>query len=114
VVAILAEEVYLVIGRAQWKQLVNGVVDAVVWPGDGWQFEVVGFLDGHVGVLIFALAIEVLSDLRLVGAFLVTVDVQQRLLCLLLHPLLDPLVLLSSVSGWVFERRCGGRGEEGV
>lgn len=76
----------------------NGVVDAVVGPGDGGQFEVIGFLDGHVRILIFVLPIEVLSDLRLVVAFLVAVDVQQRLLRLLLHPLLDTLALLSSVS----------------
>lgn len=61
--AILAEEVQLIIGRAYWKQLMKGVVDAVVWPGDGWQFEVIGFLYGHIGVLIFVLSIEVLSDL---------------------------------------------------
>lgn len=92
----------------------NGVVDAVVGLEDGRQFEVVGFLDGHVRELVFVLPIEVLSDLRLVNAFLVAVDVQQRLLCLLLHPLLDSLALLSGVSGCVFERGCWGWGEEGI
>lgn len=41
----------------------DGVVDAVVGLGDGGEFEVIGFLDGHVRVLIFVLAMEVLSDL---------------------------------------------------
>lgn len=66
----------------------NRVVDAIVGPGDGRQFEVIGFLDGHLGVLIFVPAVEVLSDLGLVIAFLVAVDVQQRLLRILLHLLL--------------------------